>query len=431
MELYLDIKQVGRGEKGRTACGSSAYRSCEKIIDINGIVHNYKNKGGHVAGGIELPVGAPSELLDPQVLWQRHDSKEIRKDAQIFREVVVALPNELPDAACVDIVKELLAPLVELGMCVQWDIHNAHPKNNKNAKKEETNNEHPENKHAHLMLTLRDLQPDGTFGNKNRSWNRYNGGLKLADMLRPRAAQLMNEKLELYGENKRVEHLSYAERGIDKLPQIHVGVAGTNMDRDGRFSYRKAMNDVIKQLNEEHISMVERQKRLHEARMALANVGVEGARKPSLFEQINANEKIGEISITKERSDIKGYYKNIREFNQKIYDLRKEKKQNEKYRQALYTYNNLAGDNNLTVEQQNELNWATGYLKFALELEAPPSRKDVEVLIHEARERNTERCLGIYAAEKGKRQALENIEISKDNIAYINNPDRFIFDPER
>lgn len=431
MELYLDVKTVGKGSQGRTACGSAAYRSCDKVVDVNGITHNFKNKTGHVAGGIELPVGAPSELRNPQTLWQRHDSKEVRKDAQIYREVVVALPNELPDAACVDIVKDLVAPLVEMGMCVQWDIHNAHPKYSKQTKAEEGDNQHPENKHAHLMLTLRDLQPDGTFGNKNRSWNKYNGGINLADVLRPRAAQLMNEKLELYGEVKRVEHLSYAERGIDKLPQIHVGVAGTNIDRDGRVSYRKAMNDVIKQLNEEHISMVERQKRLHEARQALANVGVAGTRKPSLIEQISANEEIGiETSIEKERADIKGYYQEVREFNQKIFDLRKEKKQTDKYRKALHTYNNLAGDNNLTAEQQDELNWAAGYLKFALEVDAPPSKEEVAVLIDEARERNTERCLGIYAAEKGKQQALQNIEISKENIAYIKNPGRFVVEPE-
>lgn len=438
MELYLDVKPVGKGSKGRTACGSAAYRSCDKIVDINGNTHNFKNKRGHIAGGIELPVGAPSELRNPQVLWQRHDLKEIRKDAQIYREVVVALPNELPDEDCVDIVKDLAAVLTKRGMCVQWDIHNPHDpkfKKDNTAKEEEALNEHPENKHGHLMLTLRELLPDGTFGKKDRSWNKYNGGLNLADELRPIAAQLMNEKLELYGKEKRVEYLSYIERGIDKIPQIKVGVAGTNIDRDGRVSYRKEMNKRIKEINERaDMTFVEKQIALHEARKELANTGATPEIKPSLFDMINVADKEKEVkidtSVNKERADIAKYYSDIREFNQKIFDLRKEKKDTDKYRDALHSYYNLVGDTNLTDEQKVKLYWATGYLKSALKVEVPPSKEEVKVLINEARERNTERCLGIYAAEKGKRQLLQNIEISKSNIEYIKNPGRFVIEPE-
>ena len=42
MELYLDVKPIGKGSKGRTACGSAAYRSCDKVVDNNGRVHNYQ-----------------------------------------------------------------------------------------------------------------------------------------------------------------------------------------------------------------------------------------------------------------------------------------------------------------------------------------------------------------------------------------------------
>ena len=412
MELYLDVKPIGKGSKGRTACGSAAYRSCDKVVDNNGRVHNYQKKSGHIAGGIELPKGAPSELLNSQTLWQLHDAKETRKDAQIYREVVFALPNELPDAACIKITKALISPVVDMGMCAQWDIHNPHDP--RFADTEEETNKKPENKHVHVMLTMRELQADGTFGNKNRTWNKYNGGINLADMLRPEAARLMNEQLEAYGFEKRVEHESYVARGIDKIPQMKIGVAGAAIDRNGGVSYRKAMADVIKKLNQEKISYDERLKRAHEARKELANIGIKEVKKPSLFTQIEASGKIGEVEkrefIATYQERIETYYANIKQYNQQIYDLRKEKKQNDNNRKALYVVKNLVGVSELTKEQTDQLRWAEGYLKWALRREDVPTPSEIETLIEEARERNTERCLGIYAAEKGIKETLQTIQ---------------------
>ncbi len=241
MELHLEVKVVGKGPNGRTACGSSAYRSCDKVIDNAGNVHNFRNKRGHVAGGIELPEGASEELLNRETLWQRHELKDVRKDAELFREVQVTFPNELDYDTCVSILKELSKPLTEKGMCIQWDVHD-----NKATKTK------PRNLHAHLMITMRELNADGTFGNKNRSWNKYNGGLNIADMLRPEAARLMNEALEAIGSSKMVEHESYIERGIDKIPQKHMGAAATAMERRGIKTNKGNQNRYIDWLNHIH-----------------------------------------------------------------------------------------------------------------------------------------------------------------------------------
>lgn len=239
MELYLDAKVIGKGPKGRTACGSAAYRSCDKIKDNTGRVHNYRHKGGYVTGGVELPAGASAELKNRQTLWQRHESKDIRKDAELFREITVALPNELDYEASASVIRQLAKPLTDRGMCVQWDIH-------------DTTKEGQRNLHAHLMVTMRTLQPDGTFGNKNRSWNKYNGGLNIADLLRPEAARLMNEELAKIGSSERVEHESYAKRGIDKIPTKHMGVAATAMERKGIETNKGNQNRYIDFLNKIH-----------------------------------------------------------------------------------------------------------------------------------------------------------------------------------
>ncbi len=239
MELYLSPKVVGKGPKGRTACGSSAYRSCDRIIDNTGRVHDYRHKGGYVTGGVELPAGAPEELRNRQTLWSRHEEKDVRKDAELFREITVALPNELDYEASASVIRQLAKPLTDREMCVQWDIH-------------DTTKEGQRNLHAHLMVTMRTLQPDGTFGNKNRSWNRYNGGLNIADLLRPEAARLMNEELARIGSSERVEHESFADRGIDKIPTKHMGVEATAMERKGIKTNKGRRNRYIEWLNQIH-----------------------------------------------------------------------------------------------------------------------------------------------------------------------------------
>lgn len=239
MELYLDANVIGKGPKGRTACGSAAYRSCERIEDNTGRIHDYRHKGGYVTGDVELPADAPEELRNRQTLWQRHELRDIRKDAELFREITVALPNELDYEASASVIRQLAKPLTDRGMCVQWDIH-------------DTTKAGQRNLHCHMMITMRELLPDGTFGNKNRSWNKYNGGLNIADLLRPEAARLMNEELARIDSSERVEHESYAKRGIDKIPTKHVGVAATAMERRGIKTEKGNRNRYIEWLNQIH-----------------------------------------------------------------------------------------------------------------------------------------------------------------------------------
>ena len=239
MELCMIPKVVGKGPKGRTACGSSAYRSCDRLVDNAGNVHDFRKKGGYVMGGVELPAGAPEELRNRQTLWSRHEKRDIRKDAELFRDIMITMPNELSYLAVARVARSLAGLLTEKGMCVQWDIH-------------DTTKDKQRNLHVHLMVTMREILPDGTFGNKNRSWNRYNGGLNVAELLRPEAARLMNAELEAIGSSDRVEHESYADRGIDKIPTKHMGVAATAMERKDKKTNKGNQNRYIDWLNKIH-----------------------------------------------------------------------------------------------------------------------------------------------------------------------------------
>ena len=259
MELHLSPKVVSKGPKGRTACGSAAYRSGSKIVDNNGVTHDFRNKKERVAGFVALPKNAPEELRDPQTLWQRHEKNDIRYDAQLYRDIEVAVPNELSYAAALRVGAGIAESLTELGMCVQIDLHDKYTYEDKEGNKVSLKRMIPgenytevRNLHLHLMVSMRELLLDGTFGNKNRSWNKFNGGLNLADLLREKAASLMNEELREIGSEVFVEHKSFAERGIDKIATKHVGVAANAMEAKGIVTDREENRRYIEWLNEIH-----------------------------------------------------------------------------------------------------------------------------------------------------------------------------------
>lgn len=259
MELHFKVSIIGKGKNGRTACGSSAYRACEKVIDNNGKIHDYRAKGGYVSGGIELPEWAPPELKERQILWGRHEKMDIRKDASLFREITTALPNELPQEASERVARAIARELTKFGMCVQWDIHKSISYFNDAGERVKKSSAHKssilqkkENLHIHFMVTMRELLEDGSFGTKNRNWNQYNGGLNIPELLRPVAAQLMNNELDKIHNTKRVYHEGFIDRGIDRIPQDHMGVSVIAMEEKGVETRKGDQKRYIDWLNEIH-----------------------------------------------------------------------------------------------------------------------------------------------------------------------------------
>lgn len=407
MELHLSPKVISKGPQGRTACGSAAYRSCSSIVDNDGVIHNFKYKKGHVDGGIELPAGAPEELRDPQTLWQRHEIKDIRKDAQLYRDIEFAFPNEFSYSAVTDITKKLCSLLTDKGMCVQWDIHDNVDQIKKTGK--------PRNLHVHMMVTMRELQADGTFGNKNRSWNKYNGGLNIADLLRPEAARLMNDELARIGSSERVEHESYAARGIDKVPQIHVGVSAYAMEEKGVEADRFTLNEEIKKINKEHISYLEKLSKYREARAKASEITLLEAKEQryTLEDRIRAMEDLktvtgGYKALEEPSKPLKEQtYQSIKVCNQQIYALKKDKERTKNVNRALHLIKNLAGDPALNVEQEKQLEWAVGYLKWAgMESLAPEA---VHNEIDKLRENNTQRVIELHRLQNEKQELYNNL----------------------
>ena len=155
MAIYhCSIKIISRG-KGRSAVACAAYRSGTKLTDLaTGKVFDYSNKPGVIFSEVLLPENAPAVFAaDRNILWDAVESKETRSDAQLAREVEVALPCEFTRQEQIDTVREyIMKNFVREGMCADWVLHD----------------KGDGNPHAHIMLTTRAFTRNGKWADKQK-----------------------------------------------------------------------------------------------------------------------------------------------------------------------------------------------------------------------------------------------------------------------
>ena len=82
----------------------------------------------------------------------------------------------------------------------------------------------PDNPHAHVMLTMREVSADG-FGRKVREWNQ----IGLLREWREHWADRANQRLHELGIDVRIDHRSYRDQGIELEPTSHLGRAVNEM----------------------------------------------------------------------------------------------------------------------------------------------------------------------------------------------------------
>ena len=121
---HCNIKVISRG-KGKSAVAAAAYRAGEKITnEFDGMTHDYTHKGGVVHTEILLPDHAPAEYTDRAVLWNEVEKIEKAKNAQLAREIEIALPRELTREQGISLVREYVKRhFVAAGMCADICLH--------------------------------------------------------------------------------------------------------------------------------------------------------------------------------------------------------------------------------------------------------------------------------------------------------------------
>ena len=254
---HCNIGIVSR-EKGKSAVAAAAYRSGEKITnEWDGMTHDYTRKRGVVHTEILLPPHAPPSFSDRATLWNSVELYEKAGNVQLAREIDAALPIELSREEQIRLVREYCSSqFVSRGMCVDFCLH-------------DTGSGNP---HCHIMLTMRPLDERGAWAAKSKKeydldengerirlpsgrykthkvdltgWNDKGNAL----LWRKAWADISNAYLERAGSPERIDHRSNAERGIDELPTVHMGVAACQMEKKGIATEKGELNRNIQKAN--------------------------------------------------------------------------------------------------------------------------------------------------------------------------------------
>ena len=209
MAIYHYHAQVIGRKQGHSALAAAAYRAGVALADFD----YSKRKASVDFAQIYAPENAPEWTQDRARLWQAVEDSEKRKDAQLCREINLALPVELTPAERQALVVEFVqSEFVSKGMIADLAIHH----------------QNEANPHAHIMLTTRHIGPDG-FGQKAREWN----DRAVIQNTRKAWADIANVFLERAGHEARIDHRTLEAQGIDRPPQLHRGKTVTAMLRRG------------------------------------------------------------------------------------------------------------------------------------------------------------------------------------------------------
>ncbi|MDX7767059.1 Ti-type conjugative transfer relaxase TraA [Aeromonas caviae] len=218
MAIYhLHVKVISR-KHGQSAVASAAYRSASRLRDNRlDRDQDFTAKRGVVHSEVLLPENAPEHWSDRERLWNDVEAFEVRKDAQLAREVEFAIPREMSEAQGIELARDFAqSEFVDQGMIadlnVHWDIgEDGMPK-----------------PHAHVMLTMREVDEDG-FGKKQRDWNRT----EMVERWRERWADHVNERLAELDIDARIDHRSFEAQGIDLEPQTQIGAPAQRVEGEG------------------------------------------------------------------------------------------------------------------------------------------------------------------------------------------------------
>lgn len=226
---HLAVKTLSRSA-GRSATAAAAYRAGAGIADQReGVVHDYTRRSGVDHTQIVLPADAPTWASDRAALWNAAEAAETRKNSTVAREFEIALPVELSAQQRQDLVLEFAREISDRHqVAVDVAIH---------APGAEGDNR---NHHAHLLLTTRQLGPEG-LGAKTRELDVKTSGE--VDHWRARWAEVQNLALERAGSAERVDHRSHAERGLEDQPLPELTRAEYQLERAEKKSAQRDQRD--------------------------------------------------------------------------------------------------------------------------------------------------------------------------------------------
>ncbi|SDA87544.1 Ti-type conjugative transfer relaxase TraA [Sinorhizobium sp. NFACC03] len=177
-----------------------------------------------------------------EALWNAVDAWEKQANAQLARELTIALPKELTRAENITLVREFVRDnLSSKGMISDWVYHDKEG-----------------NPHIHILTALRPLTENG-FGpkvvpvlgedgsplrivrpvrpNGQIVYKRWAGDKETLKAWKINWAETVNRHLAVAGHEIRLDGRSYSEQGLDGIAQSRLGPAKSALARNGVEMY--------------------------------------------------------------------------------------------------------------------------------------------------------------------------------------------------
>lgn len=229
-----------------------------------------------------LPSHAPERFKDRETLWNEVEKIEQHPKAQLAYSFDIALQNEFSMEENRQLVRQfLLDEFVSRGMIVDYAIHD-----------KDAGEVGIQNPHFHVLCPIRPLNPDGSWGNKQRReylldghGNRIPNGKgdyefkavpttdwgspERLEAWRQAWADLCNIKFEEKGLPERIDNRSYARQGIEQIPTVHEGPAVRQMEARGIATDKGSLNRLIRATNQK---LREIARRIRELLQGLAEI---------------------------------------------------------------------------------------------------------------------------------------------------------------
>lgn len=190
----------------------------------------------------------------PTSYWQAADEHE-RKNGRLYKEVEVSLPRELDEEKRLELARDFARDLTQdENLPYTLAVHEGRGEDGR-----------AHNPHAHVMISER--QNDGVERDEKQWFSRFNrdepdrGGAEKTMNLRSKEwledtrenwSREVNRAYEEEGRRERIDHRSFRDQDIERVPQRHLGPNVMAMEERGIETERGHEFERINQLNDRH-----------------------------------------------------------------------------------------------------------------------------------------------------------------------------------
>ena len=315
----LRVTNINRATKNIVA--SASYRSDEALYsERTDEKIKFRNHTIKPESMILTPQHAPEWTKDRQRLWNEVDKVEKNnaktKNPRLAKEVLLSLPNDFDREVQTELTKDFIkSEFVDKGMVADISIH-----------RDDINNPH-----AHVLLTQRPFNADGTWGKKTKTRTQYdeNGNAilnkngnkvrkqeRFADFDFKEVRKHWELKLNQYSEReqslRRYDSRSFEAQGLEKIAEIPLTREEYRLEQNERkrcekegieyqpVTYYGQKNEQIRRYNRGEVSQLfsdkEKEQAQNEIRLFIQNAN----------DQVSKNEQSYSVLFDRYKHDV-GY----------------------------------------------------------------------------------------------------------------------------